>query len=111
MSDVPYDFICLCCGGRNGEEVARCSFSKYVPPEEDDSLSESFMAKVSDWLCSKDYKGSIIVPEGYVLSDDYRERIIRATEEFRAAYHGITLFGLPGSDLSKNVVSLSKFFN
>lgn len=111
MRDIPYDFICLCCGGRNGEDVANCSFSKYVPAQDEDSTSDEFMKKVANWLSSGDYKGSLIVSEGYILPDEYRIRIVRATEEYRKSFYGIILFGLPGSDLSNNVINLSRFFN
>ncbi len=109
--DAPvYDFICLCCGGRNGERKPSCSFLRYVE-EEGDTDSDEFRLKLAEWLSSDDYKGSLLVPADHPLSEDYRKRIIEMTESFRRSRTGILLFGLPGIELPAHTVNLSQFLN
>jgi len=111
VEDAPtYDFICLCCGARNGERNSRCSFSRYVK-DEDDADSEEFRIQLAKWLASDDYKGALLVPADYELSEDYRLRIIEMTDAFRASRTGILLFGLPGVKLPAPTVSLTQFLN
>jgi hypothetical protein len=111
IEDAPsYDFVCLCCGARNGEKSRTCTLFKYVSPHGDVN-SEEFQLGLTRWLASDDYKGSIIVPEDYPLPDDYRERIVEMTESFRRSHTGILLFGLPGVTLPAHTVSLAQFLN
>lgn len=74
-------------------------------------MSEEFWLQLTHWLSSDDYKGSVLVPENYVLDDAYRLRIIEMTEPIRKSKKGILLFGLPGLDLPAPTVSLSQFMN
>lgn len=104
------DFVCLCCGARNGERILTCSFHKYVK-EEGDLQSEEFRDGLVQWLASNDYKGSLLIPSAYVLEDEYRLRIIDMTEGYRKTRRGIVLFGLPGVNLPGHAVSLAEFLN
>ena len=78
---------------------------------EGDTDSEEFRLQISRWLASNDYKGSLLVPFDYPLSDDYRLRIVEMTESFRRTRTGILLFGLPGVKVPAQTVDLASFFN
>jgi hypothetical protein len=104
------DFVCLCCGARNGERIPTCSFNKYVK-ESGDITSEDFREGLVQWLASLDYKGALLIPTDYLLEDEYRLRIIEMTEPYRKAKKGIVLFGLPGVTLPGHAVSLTDFLN
>lgn len=61
--ELTYDFICLCCGGRNGELHPSCSVQSYETTEG----SYDFEA----WFSSRSYLGAAIVPADYVVSADH----------------------------------------
>ena len=110
VEDAPtYDFICLCCGARNGERPKRCSLNRYVKDENDDS--EEYWSQLAQWLASTDYKGALLVPADYELAEDYRLRIVEMTEAFRRSRTGIILFGLPGVEVPAQAVNLTQFLN
>lgn len=75
--DLTYDFICLCCGGRNGEDHPACSVRNYLLTDEArEHLSEWHQEQPYDfnaWFASDEYFGSVIIPAHYVLSEDHRK--------------------------------------
>lgn len=105
-----YDFICLCCGARNGEVYSWCSFHKYVT-DEAKTDSEEYRSQLAAWLSSADYKGSLLVPADYLLTEEHRQRILEMTEQFRSTRTGILLFGLPGVEIPPHAACLSRFLN
>lgn len=107
-SEISYDFICLCCGARNGANIPECTYNQYVTASDDDSLAQAL--QLSSWFRSSDYKGSLLVPEGYQLDTDYRLRIVRMTESFRRKRRCLLLFTLPGVN-DVNSIPLSSFMD
>lgn len=84
--DLRYDYICLCCGGRNGELLPECSLNRF--PMERDAIG---LAALPDWYAEQDfdyelwynspyYCGSLIIPSGYFLMPYERERLLQAAE-------------------------------
>lgn len=108
--DLDYEFICLCCGGRNGADIPECSYHKYVTNHDIDSDEHSH--QLAKWITSPDYKGAVLVPVGFQLDDEYRKRILRSTQHAREARNGgLLLFKLPGMKSSIRAVSLGRFLN
>ena len=109
-ADSPsYDFICLCCGARNGETLPACSSNKYFSSEGE--ITEEFQEQIAAWFASDDYKGSLLVPENIEITEEYRLHIVEMTENYRQSYTGILLFRLPGVEYPAHAVSLSRFMN
>jgi len=70
--DLSYDFICLCCGGRNGEDDPACTVRNYpladaTRPELPEWYSEQEYDSRA-WFRSAEYLGSVVVPANYVVS-------------------------------------------
>jgi len=110
VEESDFDFICLCCGGVNGERHPSCSYFKYVKESEavDD---DEYLHQVGEWLGSLDYKGSLIVPLGYTLSDEYRSHLLEMTSPYLGVRDpGVLLFTLPDLHIS-GTVNLSRFMN
>ena len=112
MQEEPeYDFICLCCGGRNGERNPFCSFHKYVKDLEGPIDDEEYLKQLGDWLGSEEYKGSVMVPPGFVMSKEYRFRLVEMTDPHRKSRSpGVLLFTLPGIDVP-GTINLLRFMN
>lgn len=75
--DLTYDFICLCCGGRNGEDHPGCSVRSFPLSDVAKShLPEWYREQQYDfnaWFASDEYLGSVIIPAHYVMSYDHRK--------------------------------------
>lgn len=111
IEDADFDFICLCCGGRNGERHPFCSYFKYVNDVEGPIDDDVYYQQLGEWLGSEEYKGSLMVPPGYILTKEYRIHLIEITESYRRSRDpGVLLFTLPGVDIP-NIVSLTRFMN
>lgn len=78
--DLTYDFICLCCGGRNGELHPSCSVQNY-----EDAVGEF---DHSSWFSSQEYLGAVIVPADYIVSHDHRELLKGLAAQTRPALVG-----------------------
>lgn len=81
--------------------TATCTINKY-PLSNDTNLNSIQLEyrhaylDIIRWIGSKDYKGSLIVPAGFQLTEDSRLSLLRATETHRKnRLPGVLLFKLP----------------
>lgn len=118
--EFKFEFVCLCCGGRNGEVLAACSINKYPLDRTEDinkiALEDRHMhLDILAWLDSPDYKGSVIIPVGYNLTDEARRIFLRLTDDYRKKHRNdncVMLFKLPViKEKLPNVVDLTEFLN
>ena len=116
--EFKFEFICLCCGARNGEVREACSVNKFPldPATDINSLQPSVRHAYLDllaWLESPDYKGSLLVPVGFEVTEENRLLLLRATEPHRAKRpRGIMLFKLPIiKEKIQGIIDIRDFLN
>lgn len=107
--ELLYDFICLCCGGVNGEEHAQCTVRDYPLASDDPGPGYGARYNYAAWFDSGDYRGSVIVPAGFEMTREHREVILGVTSSVSST--GLVLFKLPvlGEDVPG--ISISGFLN
>lgn len=108
-----YDFICLCCGARNGEQIPKCTLNEVFSSKSEGKRDfQSFALAVDAWIRSPKYKGSILVPEGYQMTEEERLALVEMTAAYKETHSGVLLFARPEiEDLPEHAIRISDFIH
>ena len=96
--------------------IPTCTINEFrMQEEEREDLPEWFATRDFNherWFSSRLYRGSIVVPADFEMTDDYRRAILRCTESYMARedVHAPVIYALPGCE-REGLVPIRPFFN